>query len=275
MSGSAGVPLATAALPRFKRDRFFGANSQDEITRFVSLFHRYGYILKSIHGGSWFSAHSNFFLDDSQILKAVACENKKYFVGTRCGKATRYAVLDIDVGSRYHNKTALDKLRKALADAGITKTTLFRSSYSDGWHLYIFFDELISSRDLRHTLVQLLKLNGFDINKGTLEVFPHPGFNTDGQGLRLPLQPGFAWLDPNDLEVLHDRMEISAQRALIWFLDLVENHAHTRHEFHFFKAYVERLAREHARTIASVGDLECPGTANANDSKDLAFQAPR
>lgn len=211
----------------------------------MALFHRYSYILKPIYGGNWFSANENWNLTDTEILKAISCAHPKYIIGTRAGRASRFAVLDIDAGSKYHDAESVDRIRRILAGAGISKTVAFRSSYSDGWHLYLFFDEPISSKDLRNQLVQLLQLKGFEIAKGTLEVFPHPGQGSNGQGLRLPLQPGFGWLDQRDLELDSDRMEFSATKALTYFMDEVQNSSNSRNDFHRMKSYVERLSSSH------------------------------
>jgi hypothetical protein len=153
-------------------------------------------------------------------------------------------VLDIDAGSKYHNLKSLGKIRQCLADAGLKSTVLYRSSLSDGWHLYIFFDELISSRDLRKQLVLLFRLNDFQTEKGQLEVFPAPGDGpcSLGHGLRLPLQPGFAWLDPYDLEVIRDRLQLSPVKALEFFLQDLHDAPNTWCDFNQLKDYVENAA---------------------------------
>jgi hypothetical protein len=222
---------------------------------FLSLFHRYSYICKPLAGGSWFSADDRWKLSDTEMLKAIACAHSRYIIGCRAGRATRYAVLDIDAGSKYHNQAAIGRIRKALEEAGITRTMIYRSSYSDGWHLYIFFDEPISSKDLRNQLIKLLKAHDFIISKGTLEVFPHPGDASTGQGLRLPLQPGFAWLDQTTLEVEHERHELSATKALELFVDVLSSWANTHHDFHRMKAHVERMEAKKQTVLKTVSTL--------------------
>ncbi|NJO02484.1 MAG: hypothetical protein HC880_13055 [Bacteroidia bacterium] len=137
------------------------------MAQFLELFHRYGYIYKPLSGGSWYSAEDKWKLPDSEILKAIACAHPKFFIGCRAGKSTRFAVLDIDQNSRYHNKRALDKMLNALSEAGLPKSSLYRSSYSGGWHLYLFFEEPINSVDLRKQLIKLLTLNDFQVAKGS------------------------------------------------------------------------------------------------------------
>ena len=192
---------------KFAREQFYPQGWEPCVSQFLELFHRYAYIYRPFNYDHWLSAKEEYWkLSDSEILKAVACAHDK-FIGTRAGKTTRYAVLDIDVKSKYHTQAQLDRLLRVLSQAGLSRTSLYRSSFSGGWHLYIFFDEPISSLDLRRELVRLLTLSDFVVDDGVLEVFPHPGTRSLGKGLRLPLQPGWAWLDKRTLEVDHYREE--------------------------------------------------------------------
>lgn len=226
-------------LIRFDRHKYFAQGSNASASEFLSLFHRYGYIYKWFDGETWLSAKDErWALTDSEILKAVACVHNKY-LGTRFGRASRYAVLDIDANSQYHNRDSVREIQSLLADAGLKESVIYQSSDSGGWHIYISFDEPISCRDLRKQLVALLKLHNFVIAQGTLEVFPNPGDASLGYGLRLPLQPGFAWLNQNTLEVSHERSEGGAQHALDWFVADFNESANSYKDFHRFKAHVE------------------------------------
>jgi hypothetical protein len=138
-------------------------------------------------------------------------------------------------------------LLKVLDRAGLTKSTLFRSSDSEGWHLYLFFDEPISSAELHRQLVALLKLSDFVVSKGTLEVFPNPGKNSQGMGLRLPLQHGFAWLDKKTLDVDYYREQMTPTKALTYFLDLLDSDANTYKAFRQLKAHVLDLESKRAK----------------------------
>lgn len=221
------------------------------MAQFLELFHRYGYIYKPLSGGSWYSADEKWKLPDSEILKAIACAHPKFLIGCRAGKSTRFAVLDIDQGSRYHNQQSLDKLLHALSDAGLDRSSLYRSSYGGGWHLYIFFDEPINSADLRKQLVKLLLLNDFQVGKGQLEIFPHPGGEGSlGLGLRLPMQPGFAWLDKKTLEVEYERHELSPTKALEFFIDVLESDANSFARFRQLKAYNEQLEKRKSTALS-------------------------
>ena len=223
------------------------------VSQFLGLFHRFGYIYKPLAGGSWYSADESWRLTDSEILKAIACAHPKFIIGTRADKSTRYAVLDIDLKSKYHSQKHLDKLLKIFSEAGLSRSSLYRSSYTGGWHLYFFFDEAINSNDLRRHFVKLLTLNDFEIAKGTLEIFPNRGNKSLGLGLRLPLQPGFAWLDKRTLELDIDRAQVSPTKALELFLDAVDADANTYRDFQKLKAFVDKLEIRRAQ-VGQVSD---------------------
>ncbi len=205
------------------------------------------------------------------MLKAIACVHPKFFIGCRAGKTTQFAVLDIDQKSQYHNQRALGKVLQVLSEAGLTRSSLYRSSYSGGWHLYIFFDEPINSADLRKQLVKVLMLNDFHISKGQLEIFPHPGVEgSQGLGLRLPLQQGWAWLDKKTLEVEHDRSELSATKALELFIDVLDGDANSYAAFRQLKLHAQEL--ETRREVAGVHGL---GRSESNVIPIRRTEAPK
>ena len=149
-------------------------------------------------------------LRDYQLMGVIDDGGRGLWRGCYWGEETRFTVLDIDAGSRYHSAQELEKLRKILAGVSLTDTA-YRSSESGGWHLYLSFSDWVSSKDLEVTLKQFLKSYGYEIKGGQLEVFP------SGNALRLPLQPGFAWLDKHG-EVKITREEIERDEALKRFL---------------------------------------------------------
>ncbi|MBX9722124.1 MAG: hypothetical protein K2X81_12060, partial [Candidatus Obscuribacterales bacterium] len=121
------------------------------------------------------------------------------------------AVLDIDAGtSQYYSKEKLAQLLARLDEVGL-RATLYQSSDSGGWHLYAPFDQKEQSKEVGQTLKRWLKALGYEIKGGQLEVFP------GGNALRLPLQPGFAWLE-QDGTLIRTRAELSRDEALALFL---------------------------------------------------------
>jgi hypothetical protein len=164
---------------------------------------------------AWTTVSKHWPIPDETILRAVAGEEKNLY-GLRWGDQTRLAVFDIDNRSKYHHAGELQKLQTELTAVGLT-ATLYQSSESGGWHIYIFLDEWTDSSNLRETLKKWLYGLGYEIRNGTLEIFP------SGMGLRLPLQRGFAWLDDSG-NVTRRREELSKDEALAAFLnDLEEN----------------------------------------------------
>ena len=199
--------------------------------------------------GPWFSANETWSLSDTEILKAAACVHPKHFIGTRAGKASKYAVLDIDSGSPYHCQSGFEKISALLTKAGIEGFNLYRSSHSGGWHIYIFFDSPVSTRDLYKQLFQLFRLHDFEVAKGKLEIFPNPGDKSLGQGLRLPLQPGFAWLNQHNQNVIEERDEISPAAAILQFVRDIEASQNPYSHFHRLRAYVEKTQATRAETV--------------------------
>jgi hypothetical protein len=236
------LSFAQVASAKFQRRKFFQAADDSVTAEFLSLFHRYGYIYKPLSGGSWFSAKDEWRLTDTEILKSVACKHSRYFLGARSGKTTRFAVLDIDQRSRLHNRAALDSLIKVLLDAGLSEPMLYRSSDSGGWHLYIFFDEPVPSKEVHRVLTQLLKSNGYAIQQGTLEIFPNPGTASMGCGLRLPLQPGWAWLDSNTLDAIVDRAALTPEAAVRSFMSDARDFGNSPDQYEELKRHIAELS---------------------------------
>jgi len=248
---SKSAARSIAGQHKFSTKKNFPDQEQREL--FLSLFHRYNYIFKPVNGnGSWQSANEAWELKQSEIFKAIACLHPRFYLGTRAGKFTQFAVLDIDARSRYHNEASWKELRKTLIDAGLERFNLYRSSHSDGWHIYIFFEEVVPTKELRSALVRLLMANGFHIASGQLEVFPNPGnANSQGYGLRLPLQPGFAWLDEHTLEVDQEREELSPAEALHEFISNLWD-GHTYQDYRNLVEYSAGVSTRHTELLNRV-----------------------
>jgi hypothetical protein len=153
-------------------------------------------------------------LEDHQILGVIADGGRGILRGCYWAEQTHHAVLDIDAGSKYHSVQELAKLREKLAAVGLTATP-YRSSESGGWHLYIFLDDWANSDEVENSLKAWLKFHGYEIKSGTLEIFP------SGNALRLPLQPGFAWLDQEG-NVIRTREQTTREEALASFVSDLE-----------------------------------------------------
>lgn len=165
---------------------------------------------------SWTTISKHWPLPDETILAAVAGKERNVY-GLRWADQTRFAVLDIDAGGRYHSAQELQRLLEILAGVSLT-ATLYQSSDSGGWHIYVFLDQWETSNEVQETLRAWLVANGYEIRGGQLEIFP------SGNGLRLPLQAGFAWLDDNGV-VLERRENLTTDDAIIRFLNDLEARA--------------------------------------------------
>jgi len=149
-------------------------------------------------------------------LGAISNEGRGLYRGCYWSHKTRFAVFDIDQGSKYHNAADLADFAAKLAAIGLTAKP-YRSSFTGGWHVYLFFDDWAESGQVNQTLKRWLKAQGYELKSGTLETFP------SGNALRLPLQKGFAWLAPEG-DLLRSREDIREDEALASFLlDLEEN----------------------------------------------------
>jgi len=157
-------------------------------------------------------------LSDETIWDAVAGQEESTW-GCRWGDYTRFAVLDVDEPSQYHNELGLARLRHTLAAVELTGPKLYQSSTSGGWHLYLPFTDWVETATLHETLKQWLRAEGYEIRAGQLEIFPSKN------GLRLPLQKGFAWLDDQGAITIR-REDMTADRAVSQFLDDLEACAH-------------------------------------------------
>ena len=144
-------------------------------------------------------------------------------IGLGFGQETNYFVIDIDCGSKYHNEAAIGEIKAALEAIGINKTVLIQSSFSSGWHLYVFLPESVPTFSLSCALHYCLEDAGLEIQKGQLELFPNrKKYNPDGKSIynrhRLPLQPGSgSFLLDGDFCPFIDSIEI--------FLDLADGAA--------------------------------------------------
>jgi hypothetical protein len=158
-------------------------------------------------------------LSDDTIWSAISAKEETFW-GCRWPDRTRFAVLDVDAGSQYHNELGLARLKHALASVGIDLPLLYQSSASGGWHTYLSFSDRPESLEVYQTLKQWLQKETFVVQKGQLEIFP------SNNGLRLPLQRGFAWLDEQGT-IRTRREELTQEEAVARFLQDLDANSHS------------------------------------------------
>lgn len=157
-------------------------------------------------------------LSDETVWSAINLQDETIW-GCRWGEQTRFAVLDVDETSEYHNELGLARLRHVLSSVGLARVQLYQSSESGGWHIYLALTDWASAEVLHACLKDWLRKEGFQIRAGQLEIFP------SNNGLRLPLQRGFAWLDDQGAIKLR-REDISTDEAVETFCHAMDAAAH-------------------------------------------------
>lgn len=141
-----------------------------------------------------------------------------YLYGVRFSSTTKYILLDIDRGSRYHpasDPQALQRIHDALEPLGLPSCITITSSYSGGLHLYFPFEVAQKSWEIALCVTTLLQNAGLKYAPGQLEVFPNPrSYAPVGSSEmplyaahRLPLQAGSYILRNGDLEPIYSSRE--------------------------------------------------------------------
>lgn len=178
--------------------------------QFLSLYpNRRQAILRPAGCKGWTTLSKHWLLTDEQIINAVHLREAAIW-GCRSGERSEAPVFDIDFASQYHNAEELKRLKKTLSDVGLNAVA-YQSSASGGWHIYCPLTETVPSDEINSTLKRWLHACGYVIKNGTLELFP------SGNGLRLPLQAGFAWLDEDGVPQVQ-REDLTGEQAIIRFI---------------------------------------------------------
>ncbi len=222
---------------------------------FLSLYPNRRKSILKWPGRDWVTVSGHGYLSDATVLSAISL-NEKTFWGCRWGEQTRFVVLDVDSESQYHNQIGLARLKHLLSSVGLLKSVLYQSSASGGWHIYVFFSESVDRLIVESVLKPWLIAEGIEVRKGQLELFP------SNNGLRLPLQRGFAWLEDTG-KIKFTREELSTDQAIASFLkDLDEN----PNDWNYFESCV-KLRLEALKAAAAVNHLP-PATENRNLHED-------
>jgi hypothetical protein len=171
-------------------------------SQFLGLFpHRYDYIW-AVHPNP--GAKPEWQTETRHPLADRTIQQGSQLYGVRFGTETSYAMLDIDIGSRYHPRQdpfGVDRLLLALEPLGLISNLTVQSSHSGGLHLYFPFEQAQTSWKIALAISTLLESAGFKLYPGQLEIFPNPKpYATDGKpslfgAHRLPLQMGSYLLD--------------------------------------------------------------------------------
>jgi hypothetical protein len=184
----------------------------------------------------------DYYLQPSELW--AYHQNSDLLVGIRFSSYTRYAIIDIDTGSNYHNLEAYQTIKAALEDIGIFSLVPIQSSYSGGYHIIIPFTAPIPTFNLACALEQTIKDTGGKISAGQIEIFPNPkpwgkDSITNYKAIRCPMQPdsGALLLD-DDLQPISD--------SVATFLDHCD-HAARRQDLSKLRYACKKARKRHTR----------------------------
>ena len=133
-------------------------------------------------------------------------------LGLRFGKETRYVLLDIDRGSRYHflnDPSQFKFILEILEGIGLCRALVVQSSDSGGIHIYCFLPEPMPTFKLACAIKFALFDAGVVLQPGEIESFPNvkayskkkpSNYNAH----RLPLQVGSMLLDDDNEPLTND-----------------------------------------------------------------------
>ncbi|AFZ61403.1 hypothetical protein H6G54_22380 [Anabaena cylindrica FACHB-243] len=182
------------------------------------------------------------YLQPSQLWRLH--QNSDKLVGIRFAEYTRYATIDIDTFSDYHNLEAYQTIKTALENIGIVEIVPIQSSYSGGYHLIIPFSGKIPTFNLACALEQTIKDTGFNIRPGQIEIFPNPkpwgkDSITNYNAIRCPMQPesGALLLDQDLQPISH---------SVATFLDHCD-HAASRQDLNKLRYACKKARKRHTK----------------------------
>lgn len=181
------------------------------------------------------------------------CDSSR-LLGLRFGKETRYALLDIDRGSRYHflnDPRQFKSILEICEGIGLCRPLVIQSSDSGGIHIYFFLPEPIPTFKLACAIKFALLEAGVLLQPGEIESFPNVKAYAKNKpskynAHRLPLQVGSVLLD-DDFEPLTNNLAL--------FLDLADTAAACQ-DLTELKAAISKSYQRQSRTYT-------PGISNS------------
>ena len=213
--------------------------------RFNRIFsHGWDFIIKDTPESKWRSVKKFNLTEPKSWYKYT---DEEAILGLRFGTETTHGLYDIDIGSIHDPREQEESLRQLKAELelwGIFSFVLLQSSFSQGLHLYFFFDRPVNTFRLACVMNKAAEDAGLEIKRGQLETFPNTKrYNNLFNGHRLPLQQGSYLLDKDytpysaRLEDFLDAADWSAARN---DTDLLESRLEEAYEWFKAKKNQER-----------------------------------
>ena len=228
---------------------------EDQLAALFGEVQTYYYIIKDTPDSSWRSAVDKH----KGVDKKLPCEwspvYKAWYYGLPLTKSTiksayknapetgkeigrrpsgknNYVAFDVDSpiegkreGSKFHPDNSLvewSRIIMLIKDRIGANIVPVRSSKSGGYHIYVFFDQWISSDRIAHRVKEILAEEGIDIAQGQLEIFPNIRESDKAlfNGLRLPCLTEESYVvDPFTLERVGGReafVELAAHKNTVY-----------------------------------------------------------
>lgn len=227
---------------------------EDQLAALFGEVQTYYYIIKDTPASSWRSAIEKHKGIDKKLPCEWSSAQKAWYYGLPLTKATiksayknapdtgkevgrrpatknNYVAFDVDSpiegkrdGSKFHPDNSLvewSRLIMLIKDRIGVNIVPVRSSKSGGYHIYVFFDQWISSDRIAHRVKEILVEEGIEIAQGQLEIFPNIRESDKAlfNGLRLPCLTDESYvIDPFTLERVGGReafVELAAQKNTV------------------------------------------------------------
>jgi hypothetical protein len=224
---------------------------EDQLAALFGEVQTYYYIIKDTPASTWRSAIDKHKGVDKKLPSEWSPVYKAWYYGLPLTKATiksayknaqetgkeigrrpssknNYAAFDVDSpiegkrdGSVFHPENSLaewSRLIMLIKDRIGVDIVVVRSSSSNGYHIYVFFDQWMSSDRLAHRIKEILAEESIEIAQGQLEIFPNIRESDDAKfnGLRLPCLTEESYVvDPFTLERVGGReafVELAAKK---------------------------------------------------------------
>jgi hypothetical protein len=224
---------------------------EDQLAALFGEVQTYYYIIKDTPTSTWRSAIDKHKGVDKKLPSEWSPVYKAWYYGLPLTKATiksayknaqetgkeigrrpssknNYAAFDVDSpiegkrdGSAFHPENSLaewSRLIMFIKDRIGVDIVVVRSSSSNGYHIYVFFDQWMSSDRIAHRIKEILAEESIEIAQGQLEIFPNIRESDDAKfnGLRLPCLTEESYVvDPFTLERVGGReafVELAAKK---------------------------------------------------------------
>jgi hypothetical protein len=146
-------------------------------------------------------------LSDREIFESIQ-NDARLVRACRADTKTKFLVLSIPAGSRYHSCESVSEIRTAFAKHSIQ---ISHYQLDDVWYLYIFLSDWAPTTTAASCLRDWCIRKNLEVTSGQLEIY------SAGNALPIPIQPGFVWLNERCLQLAR-REQLPFENAIAMFI---------------------------------------------------------